>query len=134
MFVNGWQLLFFVNGRQPQLFVKLKTSSVSLASPSLTWAWHSSAPACLFYLVCDFFHQFDQHPQMLRKNTFFAPNWISFFIGIFVFRWKKFHVHCGTSCKIRTPTDKNCGNESKIRLTHKICRFTPIFLPSKLLT
>ena len=32
----------------------------------------------------NFFHQFDQHPQMLRKNTFFASKWISFFVGIFV--------------------------------------------------
>ena len=48
--------------------------------------------------------------------------------------WKKFGVHCWTSCKIRTQTDKYCGNESKIRLTHKIHRFTPIFLPPELLT
>ena len=27
---------------------------------------------------------------------------------------KKFHVHRGTSCKITAPTDKSCGNESKI--------------------
>jgi hypothetical protein len=47
---------------------------------------------------------------------------------------KKFGVHCWTSCKIRTPTDKNCGNESKIRLTHKIRRFTPICLPHGFLT
>ena len=31
----------------------------------------------------NFFHQFDQHPQMLRKYTFYASNWISFFSGIF---------------------------------------------------
>ena len=31
----------------------------------------------------NFFHQFDQHPQMLRKNTFFASNWIFFFVGFF---------------------------------------------------
>ena len=43
--------------------------------------------------------------------------------------WKKFRVHCGTSCKIGTPTDNNCGNESKIRLTHKIRHFMPTFLP-----
>ena len=30
--------------------------------------------------------------------------------------------------------DKYCGNESKIRLTRKICRFTPIFVPPELLT
>ena len=48
--------------------------------------------------------------------------------------WKKFGVHCWTSCKIRTPTDKYCGNESKIRLTHKIHRFMPIFLPPGFLT
>ena len=24
-------------------------------------------------------------------------------------------MHCATSCKIRAPKDKNCGNESKIR-------------------
>ena len=48
--------------------------------------------------------------------------------------WKKCCVHCGTSCKIRTQTDKNCGNESKIRLTHKIRCFTPPFLPPGFLT
>ena len=31
----------------------------------------------------------------------------------------KFCVHWGTSCKISDPTDKDCGNESKIRLTSK---------------
>jgi hypothetical protein len=42
--------------------------------------------------------------------------------------WKKFGVHCRTSCKIRTPTDKYCGNGSKIRLTSKNPPFyTPIF-------
>jgi hypothetical protein len=41
--------------------------------------------------------------------------------------WKKFGVHCWTSCKIRTPTDKYRGNESKIRLTSKNLPFyTPI--------
>jgi hypothetical protein len=28
----------------------------------------------------------------------------------------KIHVHHGTSCEITAPTDKLCGNESKIRL------------------
>jgi hypothetical protein len=37
-------------------------------------------------------------------------------------------VHCGTSCKITTPTDKNCGNESKICLASKNLPFyTPTF-------
>ena len=30
---------------------------------------------------------------------------------------KKYHVHRGTSCKITAPTNKICGNESKIRMT-----------------
>ena len=88
-----------------------------------------------------------KYPQMLRKNTFYASNWI-FFLSEFFFDsvrrkkkyfflsicgcwsnwWKKFGVHCWTSCKIRTPTDKYCGNESKIRLTSKNPPFyTPIF-------
>ena len=33
------------------------------------------------------------------------------------------HVHCATSCKIRAPTDTNCGNESNIRLTSKNLSF-----------
>jgi hypothetical protein len=43
-------------------------------------------------------------------------------------------IHCCTSCKITAPTDKNCGNESNIRLTHKICRFPPTFLPPRFST
>jgi hypothetical protein len=31
----------------------------------------------------NFFHQFDQHSQMLRKYTFYASNWIFFFSGFF---------------------------------------------------
>jgi hypothetical protein len=84
--------------------------------------------------------------KCLAKILFFAPKWIKF-----KFRQKKrfslaqknifskhlwmlvnFRVHCWTSCKIRTPTDKNCGNESKIRLTLKIRRFTPIVLPPQI--
>ena len=72
---NGrWHQLFY-NGRQPECFDKLKTTSMfwqmeddinrrqthcfqleddlnfligkaGLANPSLSWAWHSSAPAC----------------------------------------------------------------------------------------
>jgi hypothetical protein len=41
---------------------------------------------------------------------------------------------CTLWIRIRTPTDKNCGNESKIRLTHKIRLFMPIFLPPGFLT
>ena len=85
-------------------------------------------------------------------RTFFASNWIFFLPDFFLIHfgakkvfflsicgcwsnwWKKCCVHCGTSCKIRTPTDKNCGNESKIRLTHKIRRFMPTFLPPGFLT
>ena len=36
---------------------------------------------------------------------------------------KKFHVHRGNSCKITAPTDKICGNESKIRTTSQNYRF-----------
>ena len=32
----------------------------------------------------NFFHQFDQHPQMLRKNTFYASNWIFFLSEFFL--------------------------------------------------
>jgi hypothetical protein len=39
-----------VNEWGPQLFINWKTNSVSLASPCLTWAWHSSAPACIPFL------------------------------------------------------------------------------------
>jgi hypothetical protein len=46
---------------------------------------------------------------------------------------EKFREH-GTPCKIRTPTDKNCGNEGKIRLMGKFCCFMPIFLPPLFLT
>ena len=58
-------------------------------------------------------------------------------------KWRKFHriptkkeiqfdvgqigVHCGTSCKIRTPRDTNCGNESKIHLKSKILLFYALF-------
>ena len=97
-------------------------------------------------------HQFDQHPQMLRKIPFshqteskkiptkkkiqFGAKKVFFLsiCGCWSNWWKKFGVHCWASCKIRTPTDKNCGNESKIRLTHKIRRFMPIFLPPGFLT
>ena len=37
---NGWRLQFKVNGRQPQF-----------TSPSFSWAWHGSAPACYFLLL-----------------------------------------------------------------------------------
>ena len=48
--------------------------------------------------------------------------------------WKKFGVHCSTSCKITAKTDKNCGNESKIRFVSKNSSFDTLFLPTKLLT
>ena len=48
--------------------------------------------------------------------------------------WKQFRVHCATPCKIMATGYKNCGNESKIHLTHKIRRFTPIFLAPGFLT
>ena len=34
-----------------------------------------------------------------------------------------FHVHCATLCKTATPTDKNCGNESKNHTTSKIFNY-----------
>jgi hypothetical protein len=48
--------------------------------------------------------------------------------------WNIFCVHCCASCKITATSDKNCGNESKIRLTCKIRRCMPIFLSPEFLT
>ena len=49
-------LNFFIGGRWPRFVFKwnifcinISSSKASLASPSLTWAWHSSAPACSFH-------------------------------------------------------------------------------------
>jgi hypothetical protein len=38
-------------------------------------------------------------------------------------------VHLGTSCKITAPTDKICGNESKICMTSQNYRFFQCFFP-----
>ena len=48
--------------------------------------------------------------------------------------WKKFGVHCWTSCKIMAQTDKYCGNESIILSKSKNPSFYALFLPFKLLT
>ena len=46
--------------------------------------------------------------------------------------WKKFGVHCWTSCKITAQTDKNSGNESKIRLTGKKSSFYAHFFTPRI--
>ena len=67
-FVNGWwnklsfkwkmwsiylyiedDLNLYLNARWTQFSNTVKTSKSSLVSLSLTWAWHSSAPACSIY-------------------------------------------------------------------------------------
>jgi hypothetical protein len=40
-----------------------------------------------------------------------------------------FHVHRGTSCENTAPTDKICGNESKIRMTSQNYRFLQCIFP-----
>jgi hypothetical protein len=100
----------------------------------------------------NFFHQFDQHPQMFRNNTFFAPKWIkkiptkkkdsvrrdksiiSKHLWMLVKLVEKFGVHCWTSCKITAQTDKYCVNESKIRFVSKNSSFYAHFLPPIFLT
>jgi hypothetical protein len=42
---------------------------------------------------------------------------------------KECPMHFGTSCKITAPTDKNCGIESKIRMTSQNYRFFQLILP-----
>ena len=42
---------------------------------------------------------------------------------------KTFHAHCGTSCEMTAPTDKICGNESKIRKTSQNYRFFQCIFP-----
>ena len=59
-------LNFKVNGRRPHFFVKWKRTSMTfemeddhsfflgkadVASPSFSWAWHSSAPSCFQFIV-----------------------------------------------------------------------------------
>ena len=43
-------LNFLIQGRQSQFFTRWSY----LASPSLTWAWHSSGPACLIFFFLHF--------------------------------------------------------------------------------
>jgi ABC-type nickel/cobalt efflux system permease component RcnA len=44
------------------------------------------------------------------------------FGGLWI-KYRKVHVHISTPCKITTLTDKNYGNESKIRLKSKTSQF-----------
>ena len=49
---NRRRFLFLANGRGPKFLFKWKTTTgkSGLASPSFSWAWHSSAPACFLSL------------------------------------------------------------------------------------
>ena len=75
-------------------------------------------------------------PIKVEIATYPSPS-LTFKICLFggpVFYWccfdckKSSIIHCGIPCKITDPTDKNCGNERKIRLTSKNSLFyAPIF-------
>jgi hypothetical protein len=44
-------------------------------------------------------------------------------------KYKKCHAHHGSSCKMTAPTDKICGNKSKICMTSRNYLFFNVFFP-----
>ena len=72
-----------------------------------------------------------KNEKYLKINIFEAKN-----IFFYTFRevgqenTKKSHVHYSTSCKITAPTDKMCGNESKICTPRHNYRFFQCIFPN----
>ena len=92
---NGRQLHLFVNGRQLQTFntgnTKTKTISTSgkavLASPSLNWAWHSSAPACFQFIFSMLPPDFSNQPNSFGDiSTQQHQNSCTYPLSIFMFQ------------------------------------------------
>ena len=67
-------LIFLVNGRQPQFSIIWKKISI-LANPSFTWAWHSSAPACLYMSTA-------KAKLNIKINLMHSHKWPPWFISV----------------------------------------------------
>ena len=60
-----------VNGRRPQFLSKWKTTTgkAGLASPSFSWAWHSSAQACYTFFFAYSISTLDTVELWVKNNT-----------------------------------------------------------------
>jgi hypothetical protein len=103
------------------------------------FTWSTTMPMTFFrILLTNLQKKYFWHLKVKLSLFFRILVWIyfkaenAFFLGIFggwLINMKKFLVRCFASCKITAPTDKLCGNKSKIRMTSQNNRFVQCFYP-----